>query len=339
MHNLVTEMKPLSNPDFAGFIRSLQAEDPFLQASSLEPLPQEYTQLSSGAFLGRILDLSLGPVRLFREAMNQAVDEKISVFPGFYTVGIPFLSGGTWQNRPLETDSMFMLPPGETALLRTPQKSDIVVALIDRMELQRHAQQKLGVDAESLFKGSLSRTLDATVAEEFRSSLNRYLMCALNEPDALSYAAARHSMADGVIELCLQVLGHGADGAEMSRQGLRVHRAMVERAREYILSNPSKPPTVSDLCTYLNMSQRGLHHAFMQVLDINPVTFIRNVRLHGVRRALREGAPSVSGTAQQWGFWHMGMFSSYYKELFGEKPSETVKKSPQIKPVRWICED
>jgi hypothetical protein len=32
----------------------------------------------------------------------------------------------------------------------------------------------------------------------------------------------------------------------------------------------------------------------------------------------------------------MGMFSCYYKELFGELPSETNRKSPQLKHVRWL---
>ena len=40
---------------------------------------------------------------------------------------------------------------------------------------------------------------------------------------------------------------------------------------------------------------------------------------------------SVMKIAQKWGFAHMGRFSQYYTELFGENPSVTLKTAiPQI---------
>ncbi|WP_338353092.1 hypothetical protein [Thalassolituus oleivorans] len=30
--------------------------------------------------------------------------------------------------------------------------------------------------------------------------------------------------------------------------------------------------------------------------------------------------------AANWGFWHPGQFAKDYKQLFGENPSETVKR-------------
>ncbi|MNY80087.1 transcriptional regulator EutR [compost metagenome] len=49
--------------------------------------------------------------------------------------------------------------------------------------------------------------------------------------------------------------------------------------------------------------------------------------MNGVRAELISSDQSalVSEVAAKWGFWHMGMFSAYYKELFGERPSETLK--------------
>ncbi len=36
---------------------------------------------------------------------------------------------------------------------------------------------------------------------------------------------------------------------------------------------------------------------------------------------------TVSKIAYKWGFTHMGRFSAYYTELFGENPSQTLKRS------------
>ncbi|WP_169806040.1 helix-turn-helix domain-containing protein [Azohydromonas lata] len=324
----------------AAGISSTESEDPLIQAYSLSKWSQEYTQLSNGKFLGRTVDLSLGPVQLLRETMSQAVDQNCQPLTDCYSIGIAAHAGGTWQNRPLEADKLFLLPRGEAARLRTPLQSDILVAFIDRAEMQRSASQILGVDADKLFEGQRVKKVDEAAARRFRAGLHQIMLAALDAPDALNYEAATRRMSEAITETCLDVLGSAFETPRVERDALRVHRAIVERAREFILAHRETPPTVTELCAYLNMSRRGVHYAFMQVLDVNPVTFIRNVRLHAVRRALLQGdAPSVSAAAHHWGFWHLGMFSCYYKELFGELPSETAKKSPGLKRVRWLVND
>jgi AraC family ethanolamine operon transcriptional activator len=49
-----------------------------------------------------------------------------------------------------------------------------------------------------------------------------------------------------------------------------------------------------------------------------------------VRRALREADPqreTVGDIAARWGFWHLSRFAADYKEMFGELPSNTLKKA------------
>ncbi len=41
--------------------------------------------------------------------------------------------------------------------------------------------------------------------------------------------------------------------------------------------------------------------------------------------------------AQKWGFRHMGKFSKYYTELFGENPSVTLKTKPIIDGMNEHC--
>ncbi|MNJ44097.1 transcriptional regulator EutR [compost metagenome] len=112
--------------------------------------------------------------------------------------------------------------------------------------------------------------------------------------------------------------------------GQIVHRYIVEKSREYILSRRNQPPTVAEVCQELHISRRTLHYAFQKVLDINPVTFLRYIRLHGIRQELLSMLPGqhfINEVAARWGFWHLGMFSTYYKQLFGETPSDTIRKA------------
>jgi AraC family ethanolamine operon transcriptional activator len=67
------------------------------------------------------------------------------------------------------------------------------------------------------------------------------------------------------------------------------------------------------------------------VLDLNPVKFLRALRLNAVRRALKQAAGServaVADIAARWGFWHLSHFSADYKAMFGELPSETLRRT------------
>jgi len=57
--------------------------------------------------------------------------------------------------------------------------------------------------------------------------------------------------------------------------------------------------------------------------------FLRNLRMEEVRNGLLEPADStsVTGEAARWGFLHFGRFSHEYRALYGELPSETLRKS------------
>ena len=66
----------------------------------------------------------------------------------------------------------------------------------------------------------------------------------------------------------------------------------------------------------------------IQVLGINPVAFLRAMRLNGVRRDLRSACSAgdcVQDVAARWGFWHLGHFVTDYKHMFGELPSQTLR--------------
>jgi AraC family ethanolamine operon transcriptional activator len=99
---------------------------------------------------------------------------------------------------------------------------------------------------------------------------------------------------------------------------------MRAHARERIL--------VSDLCIASECSERTLRQAFLECYGTSPTTFLKKLRLQGLRQDLRDAAPrstTVLDLALRWGFWHMGHLGRDYKSLYGETPAETLgKRSP-----------
>lgn len=96
-----------------------------------------------------------------------------------------------------------------------------------------------------------------------------------------------------------------------------------------MLTHIDQPLTLQDLCAALNTKSRTLQMAFLTVCGISPMAYLKVQRLYGVRHQLQIANPkiaTVAGIASQWGFWHMGYFSHDYKAMFGESPSQTLRR-------------
>lgn len=313
----------------------ISTSDPCQHAESLREWSQDYLQLTAGPFSGEILETSTGPVQVFMESISQCVDEKANPRRNCYTVGIPIRveENGLWQGRALERDSLMTLRPNEELHFRTPRQSSILVTVIDCAAFDQYALNAMGVEVQPLVAHSHADVLQPDAAQRYRMTLSEVLSCVLATPEVHEHVASAKAIAEAVMNASLDALSARSAQRVPSRcGGQSVQRAIIERARNYILTNRENPPTVSELSVHLRMSRRGLHHAFMNVLGINVTTFLRYVRLHGVRKDLvrAQATDSVSGIACKWGFWHMGMFSAYYKALFGETPSATLRRASKM---------
>lgn len=94
-------------------------------------------------------------------------------------------------------------------------------------------------------------------------------------------------------------------------------------------ANSDRLVTVSELCSVLCTCRRALQSSFQEVLGVSPHAYIRAVSLNGVRSHLNNPDSiyrSVQDAAAAFGFWHMSQFALDYRQLFGERPSETFKR-------------
>lgn len=108
------------------------------------------------------------------------------------------------------------------------------------------------------------------------------------------------------------------------------HGRVLERARAYILANLSEPMSVDEIASAAGASRRTLFRAFDEILDETPRTFVRRLRLHRIRRDLADGperACTIALIANEWGMSDLGRMAGWYRDLFGERPSETLAET------------
>lgn len=99
-------------------------------------------------------------------------------------------------------------------------------------------------------------------------------------------------------------------------------------ARRYIHQHLGENLRLTDIAHACESSVRSLTEAFRTQLNISPTQYIREARLKAVRKELLESSPTarVTAIATRWGFNHLGRFSSWYKDSYGESPYETLTK-------------
>ena len=99
--------------------------------------------------------------------------------------------------------------------------------------------------------------------------------------------------------------------------------------------------TIASLAKAYKISDKSLQNAFRSLFDLTPNQFTRLLKLNLVHHELiysNSTNTSVMRVAQKWGFAHMGRFSKYYTELFGENPSITLKNiNPLVDGMHTHC--
>lgn len=103
---------------------------------------------------------------------------------------------------------------------------------------------------------------------------------------------------------------------------------LVRRALEMAEAHRGPVP-IAHLCSLLRVSPGTLENAFKTVTGVTPHAFFLRRRLNKARAALlsREADPArVTDVALELGFSELGRFAVRYRQMFGESPSETLKR-------------
>jgi AraC family transcriptional regulator, ethanolamine operon transcriptional activator len=102
----------------------------------------------------------------------------------------------------------------------------------------------------------------------------------------------------------------------------------VKQAEAYMRAHMESPVSLSRICHLVGLSERALRNAFYGVRGMSPKRCMLAERLQGVRRALSDSSTrptTVTNIATDYGFYELGRFAATYREVFGEKPSETLR--------------
>jgi AraC-like DNA-binding protein len=114
--------------------------------------------------------------------------------------------------------------------------------------------------------------------------------------------------------------GHGS--------GWLRHQRIMLRFREWLDTNNDRAVYLQEICTALNVSAPTLRRCCEEHLGMSPMHYLWLRRMNLARQELRQrhSQSSVTATAMNFGFWHLGRFADEYRSLFGESPGATLTR-------------
>jgi AraC family ethanolamine operon transcriptional activator len=296
------------------------------QAASLREWNQVYEQMSPGRFVGGLYEVRFPGVQLFRETTNQAVHEAGAPWWGSRAIGVPVQMEGSalFSGETVAIGSMMSVGPDEELDLYAPRGFDLLALVVDNGALERHASEVEHRDVGAALEGRRVLKPCAQRLDDFRRLLQSALQSCDVNPSALQFRQAQRVLEQSILAALVAAC---TEDAEPPPVPCASRRNVVDAAKDFMRARIAETITVADLCRELGVSRRTLQYSFQEVLGINPVRFLRAMRLNGARRDLKGGAKPkdrVQDIAARWGFWHLGHFVTDYKRMFGELPSETL---------------
>ncbi|WP_025109787.1 helix-turn-helix domain-containing protein [Pseudomonas sp. H1h] len=270
---------------------------------------QHYQQMSPGHFAGQIRYLDLQGVQVYEEQMNTRVEQNFSAPAG----ALAFCFDRS-------DNALYLLNEESRNIWITPENYQEIAVVFGPEFVRQH-----GLDVsrlEGLFMAPLNCGQNALFSRWLSSTLTK-LSQTLDQP-------SKEALTQQLLEDCLFILDNAR--ARLDRDGLQrrsEERTIMKRVGEWAADSPEETVNLLELAQVAGVSLRQLQHAFKDFTGMTPSHWLRLRRLNSAHRELLMRAPTettVAEVAMNWSFWHLGRFSSSYRALFNELPSETLKR-------------
>ena len=282
-------------------------------ARAFAPDSITWTQLEPGTLhTGRAI-VDLGPLRVSYRSFNLGLKGEGALLPGKSLVGIigDSLTRARWSGAEVTSDHVASTTQGLD--IRTEGPSSFYFLTFDADELQYR----------NVLEGLVQNPLRA---QRLRAHL-RVLFSTFKTRHGLT-RARQSQVARLLLALASTDDAHDTNHHQKPR-ALSRRITAVRTCERYMREHINETVTLSHLTEVSGLRARSLINAFEALTGLSPIAYLKRRRLTGVHRALQKADSTntrIIDVATNWGFWHMGHFTSDYRAMFGETPSETLRR-------------
>lgn len=291
---------------------------------------QVYRQMTPGPFESKVVEATSTEFHFFRESTNRRIVQAGVSPAGFASIAVPLSRSfaGTFQGQKVDGTALMLLGPGEDFRFYTPEAMHYIGVSLPVDQMNELVAVTIGEDAAEQWKRHVL-PVSGEAAQVLQQRLVPFLDATEANPTALAHPASVKRFQDEVLSVLLGLL-ETASGAAYKDLTHATYADIVRRCERIASESALEPVTVLGLCTALRCSRRTLQTSFQRVANVTPVEYLRALRLNAVRRLLRSTSAEellIGDAAGRYGFSHLSYFAREYRDLFGELPSQTQRRS------------
>lgn len=315
----------------------LQTSNPDSLSLAMTGWDHHYFQVDRSPFHATVTELLLGPLQVTREQIDNSFGYHGRIRRGYVTFALNIQECGdlVCSGSALDYGTLFCFPReyAHCAFGNGPVK--YLSLSIEAGALNRLLTRRLGGEPPADLLKSLLTVVEARTVRLFHRHLSDILEEAAEHPERRDSSEWRIHATERLLDVVFEVVMTSlSDPRRPPPPSTRSY--VVEKAVEFMKANLASPPGMAAVCRAVRVCPRTLRYSFEELVGVSPSRFLLALRLQGVRRELMEAGPgaSIQAVAPRYGFWHLSRFAQFYREAFGELPSETCRRSAAESPRR-----
>jgi len=288
------------------------------------------------SFNARVNGCSLGSVDLYYLDFGATeVDVASAALPGRFGIVLPVAGSMRMRYRSREFDvaggfSAALVSPGADFRMTWSEGFSSLVVRIESSNFAALARS-LDPDAdigEITFDPLISRPASV---QSLRSAVQVFYECVARAGPGERVPPLLAGRAREQLVTTLLMMQPNDLVGRLYRSSERISHRGVREAVDLVESDTASVGGVAELARRVGLTTRSLQMGFQKELGLGPAAYIQNVRLARAREELTAARPgegvTVADVARRWGFPHAGRFAVYYRQRFGESPSDTLRHS------------
>jgi AraC family ethanolamine operon transcriptional activator len=311
--------------EFQTMLTELRSNDCDELSESLAHTEQEFRQLQSGDFAGQWRRLELPGVSIVQDHVSHAIYNSAAIPEGFAIAFIPIKQRGTltMEGHNWDDAGIFLCGPNTRPILTIP--SDFVSYTVEfDLAILRRTANSCGwtLFPEHVAVGHLaSAPMRAAATELISAAYCTTGVCVDQTPQQRV-----DRFLSGWSDLLRQSFGQPDP---IDRSTLSQRRRATLNAANYMTTHICEDISLTDLCEAAGVTDRTLRNGFQEMFCMSPMRWLKRERLSAARRDLKAADPElqlVRTIAIKYGFSQFAHFATDYRALFGESPSETLRR-------------
>jgi AraC-like DNA-binding protein len=248
----------------------------------------------------------------------------------FYLLMLPYVgtaqvSAGD-QNVASDRRTATLLSPTDPVRMRWNADCAKIMVRIDRAALEQLLATMLGRPLKEALRFNLHMPMEGRSVAWWR-----FVTLLMSELECEDSRTARSATLVQLESLLLTSLleGQQSNYSDTLRSGTcKIAPRHVRQVERFIEEHAGEAISMEQIVEASGVSGRALYDGFKQFRETSPMAYLRSVRMQRVREDLMKASygETVSSIAARWGFFEFGRFAGQYRKLYGETPSQTLRR-------------